>query len=110
MPPNVHPAAWELISQNSRNGYSSRHRRDSSWEEREHDVFAEEQKSLQPKQQQWPFFDQQKCANATTMTPELREALDSVRVLENPLEHREWLEKHNGSLGDVPPQLLESLR
>ena len=44
------------------------------------------------------------------MTPELREALDSVRVLEVEAEHREWLEKHNGSLGDVPPQLLESLR
>ena len=107
MPPNVHPAAWELLTQNSRNGYGH-HRRNSSWEEREHHVFAEERKSLETRQ--WPFFDQQKSAGAETMTQELMDALDSVRVLEDPADHQEWLEKHNGSLSDVPQSLLEGLR
>lgn len=109
MPPNVHPAAWELITQNhGRRRYDS----DSSWEEREHDVFAEDRKRLQQEQQeqrrQFPFFF--KKDNVDTVSPELMEALSCVRILDDPTEHQEWLDQHKGRLGDASPKLLGGLR
>ncbi|KAL3925987.1 MAG: hypothetical protein SGILL_000034 [Bacillariaceae sp.] len=118
MAPNVHPAAWELLTQEG-----GRHRRysndnddsDSSWEEREHSVLVladlqDDRKRLQQQQQepqQWPFF---KKDDADGLSPQLVEALSSVRVLDDPKENQEWLEQHKGCLADLSPKLLEGLR
>lgn len=107
MPPNVHPAAWELISQ-TRNAYVHDDDGDSSWEEREHNVLIDECKRLH-QQHRWPFFDKNKSADAI-MSPQLMEALSSVRVLDDPAGHEEWLDKYNGSLSDMSLELLKGLR
>jgi hypothetical protein len=51
-----------------------------------------------------------KGSDTTNMTVKLTEALGSVRVLDDPAEHKEWLEEHDGMLTDVGPALTEGLR
>jgi hypothetical protein len=55
------------------------------------------------------FFDDDKSESAF-LYPALLDALASIIVLDDATKNQEWLNRHNGSLSDVSPKLLQGLR
>jgi len=39
----------------------------------------------------------------------IRDALSSIRILQDASDHRDWLERYRGELHQLPPELLESI-